>query len=58
MIEVRTFSDSSENNPLIGIGFIPFTPALLRKKLEKTCPLYHNGTLAGSVTVEYEFVTD
>lgn len=58
MVELRNFSESSENNPIIGIGFIPFTPALLRKKLEKTVPLYHDGTLAGSVTVFYEFVTD
>lgn len=58
MLEVRTFSETSENNPLIGVGFIPFTPALLLKKINKTVDLYHDGNFAGSVTVDYEFVTD
>jgi hypothetical protein len=58
MVEVRTFAESSDHNPLVGVGFLPFTPALLLKKLEKTVPLYHDGKLSGSVTVDYEFVTD
>jgi hypothetical protein len=29
MLEIRNFDDTSEFNELIGVGFIPFTPALL-----------------------------
>jgi hypothetical protein len=55
MLEVRNFDDTSEFNELIGFGFIPFTPALLQERITRTVDIYHNGNLAGNVSVVYQF---
>lgn len=55
MLEIRNFSESTEFNELIGVGFLPFTQALLQKKIVRSIEIYHDGALAGNVQVEYLF---
>lgn len=55
MLEIRNFDDTSEFNQLIGVGFIPFTPALLQERINRTVDIYYDGKLAGNVSVVYQF---